>query len=78
MYIIDSHCDSIERLDESLVCKHNFSSKYPQLQFVAMFVCHDGEDGDAFEKYAVTGASANAYTSFDRTCYLFSCSERFY
>ena len=47
MYIIDSHCDSIERLDSPLVCKHNFSSKYPQLQFVAMFVCHDGEDGDA-------------------------------
>lgn len=39
-----------------------------------MFEC---EDGDAFAKYAKTGASANAYTSFDRTCYLFSCSENF-
>lgn len=38
----------------------------------------EGEDGDAFEKYAVTGAQANAYTSFDRTCYLFGCSDRFY
>ncbi|MBO5745492.1 MAG: insulinase family protein [Clostridia bacterium] len=48
---------------------------------IAHFLEHklfEGEDGDAFEKYAVTGASANAYTSFDRTCYLFSCSERFY
>ncbi len=48
---------------------------------IAHFLEHklfEGEDGDAFEKYAVTGASANAYTSFDRTCYLFSCSEKFY
>ncbi len=48
---------------------------------IAHFLEHklfEGKDGDAFEKYAVTGASANAYTSFDRTCYLFSCSERFY
>ena len=39
-----------------------------------MFEC---EDGDAFAKYAKTGASANAYTSFDRTAYLFSCSDNF-
>ena len=48
---------------------------------IAHFLEHklfEGEDGDAFEKYAVTGASANAYTSFDRTCYLFSCSNKFY
>lgn len=48
---------------------------------IAHFLEHklfEGEDGDAFEKYAKTGASANAYTSFDRTCYLFGCSDRFY
>ncbi len=39
-----------------------------------LFEC---EDGDAFSKYAETGASANAYTSFDRTCYLFECSSEF-
>lgn len=39
-----------------------------------LFEC---EDGDAFVKYAKTGASANAYTSFDKTCYLFSCSDNF-
>lgn len=37
----------------------------------------ESEDGDAFAKYAKTGASANAYTSFDKTCYLFSCTEKF-
>lgn len=37
----------------------------------------ESEDGDAFSKYAKTGASANAYTSFDMTCYLFSCTENF-
>lgn len=48
---------------------------------IAHFLEHklfEGEDGDAFEKYAVTGASANAYTSFDRTCYLFSCADKFF
>lgn len=48
---------------------------------IAHFLEHklfESEDGDAFSRYAVTGASANAYTSFDRTCYLFSCSDRFY
>lgn len=37
----------------------------------------ESEDGDAFDFYAKTGASANAYTSFDKTCYLFSCTENF-
>jgi len=37
----------------------------------------ESEDLDAFERYAKTGASANAYTSFDKTCYLFSCSGNF-
>jgi predicted Zn-dependent peptidase len=38
----------------------------------------ENEDCDAFERYAKTGASANAYTSFDRTCYLFSASSHVY
>ena len=37
----------------------------------------ESEDGDAFSKYAETGANANAYTSFDKTCYLFNCTEQF-
>lgn len=48
---------------------------------IAHFLEHklfESEDGDAFSKYAVTGAYANAFTSFDRTCYLFSCTNRFY
>ena len=47
---------------------------------IAHFLEHklfESEDGDAFVKYAKTGASANAFTTFDRTCYLFSCSECF-
>lgn len=47
---------------------------------IAHFLEHklfENEDGDAFAKYAKTGASANAYTSFDKTCYLFACSENF-
>ncbi len=37
----------------------------------------ESEEGDAFSEYAKTGAIANAYTSFDFTGYLFSCSENF-
>lgn len=37
----------------------------------------ESEDGDAFSKYAKTGASANAFTSFNTTCYLFSCTQQF-
>ncbi len=37
----------------------------------------ESEDGDAFTKYAKTGASANAFTSFTQTCYLFSCTSQF-
>lgn len=47
---------------------------------IAHFLEHklfESEDGDAFARYAKTGASANAYTSFDKTCYLFSCTENF-
>ena len=47
---------------------------------IAHFLEHklfESEDGDAFTKYAKTGAAANAFTSFDRTCYLFSCSDKF-
>lgn len=48
---------------------------------IAHFLEHklfESEEGDAFSRFAETGASANAFTSFDRTCYLFSCSDRFY
>lgn len=44
---------------------------------VAHFLEHkmfEDEDGDAFAKFAKTGANANAFTSFDRTCYLFTAT----
>ncbi|MEM1484072.1 pitrilysin family protein [Oscillospiraceae bacterium PP1C4] len=47
---------------------------------IAHFLEHkmfENEDGDAFAKYAKTGASANAYTSFDKTAYLFACTDQF-
>ena len=48
---------------------------------IAHFLEHklfESEDGDAFTKYAQTGAYANAFTSFDKTCYIFSCADKFY
>lgn len=49
---------------------------------VAHFLEHklfEEEDGtDAFNRFAETGASANAFTSFNITAYLFTCTDRFY
>lgn len=47
---------------------------------IAHFLEHklfESEDGSAFELFAKTGADSNAYTSFDKTCYLFSCTSNF-
>ena len=48
---------------------------------IAHFLEHklfENEDGsDAFEQFAAIGADANAYTTYDKTAYLFSCTEHF-
>ncbi len=47
---------------------------------IAHFLEHklfENEDCDVFELYAKTGASGNAFTSFDKTAYLFSCSKNY-
>ncbi len=41
-----------------------------------MFEEEDG--GNAFDRFAETGASSNAFTSFDMTAYLFTCTDKFY
>lgn len=57
------------------------SSDYIEVpEGIAHFLEHklfESEELDAFARYAKTGASANAYTSFDKTCYLFSCTDNF-
>ncbi len=47
---------------------------------IAHFLEHklfESEELDAFERFNKTGANANAFTSFDRTCYIFQCSSNF-
>lgn len=48
---------------------------------IAHFLEHklfENEDGsDAFGRFSALGADANAYTSYQRTAYLFSCTEHF-
>ncbi len=47
---------------------------------IAHFLEHklfENEDCDAFAQYARTGANANAFTTFDKTVYLFGCSQNF-
>jgi len=49
---------------------------------IAHFLEHklfEQEDGsNAFDQFSVTGANANAFTAFDETAYLFSCTDDFY
>ena len=47
---------------------------------IAHFLEHklfENEDCDVFELYAKTGANGNAFTSFDKTAYIFSCSKNY-
>ncbi len=47
---------------------------------IAHFLEHklfENEDCGVFELFAATGAQCNAYTSFDKTCYLFSCTKNY-
>lgn len=47
---------------------------------IAHFLEHklfESEEGDTFSRFSETGAYCNAYTSFDRTVYIFSCTSRF-
>ena len=47
---------------------------------IAHFLEHklfENEDSQVFELYAETGASGNALTSFDKTCYTFSCTQNY-
>ncbi|WP_342525802.1 pitrilysin family protein [Chryseomicrobium sp. FSL W7-1435] len=46
---------------------------------IAHFLEHkmfEKEDGDVFQKFSEAGASANAFTSFTRTAYLFSATDK--
>jgi predicted Zn-dependent peptidase len=48
---------------------------------IAHFLEHkmfEKEDGDVFQKFSGFGASANAFTSFTRTAYLFSSTNHLY
>lgn len=48
---------------------------------IAHFLEHkmfDKKEGDVFQKFGVLGASANAFTSFTRTSYLFSTTNNLY
>lgn len=65
-------------VDTTFCLKGEKPTKVPE--GIAHFLEHklfESEELDAFERYAKTGANANAFTSFDKTCYLFSCSDNF-
>ena len=48
---------------------------------IAHFLEHkmfEKEEGDVFQKFSLLGGSANAFTSFTRTAYLFSATDKVY
>lgn len=59
---------------------HNDSGEFETIpEGTAHFLEHklfESEDLNAFERFAKTGASANAYTSFEKTAYLFKGSDK--
>lgn len=38
----------------------------------------ESAEGDAFSRFAEIGANANAYTGYESTCYVFSCTDMLY
>lgn len=59
---------------------HNDSGEFETIpEGTAHFLEHklfESEDLNAFKRFAKTGASANAYTSFEKTAYLFKGSDK--
>ncbi|WP_432664756.1 pitrilysin family protein [Wukongibacter baidiensis] len=48
---------------------------------IAHFLEHklfESEEGGVFGRFSKLGSSVNAYTNFNSTCYLFSCTDKFY
>lgn len=65
---------------DNMICKKGEESFEKLPEGIAHYLEHklfESEDGDAFQRYAATGASANAFTAFDCTAYLFSCTDNF-
>ncbi|CEN26597.1 EF-P 5-aminopentanol modification-associated protein YfmH [Paraclostridium sordellii] len=60
----------------------NQTKKFKVNEGIAHFLEHkmfeQPDGGNAFDKFSKLGASANAYTNFTMTAYLFSCTENFY
>ncbi len=78
-FVVDGHCDSIANLSDggALVNKYNFSAKYPQLQFVALFCGGPGQTPDDahalalcyLDLFAAEAAKESAvFTKVTRSC----------
>lgn len=60
---------------------HGRTSEVTVPDGIAHFLEHkmfEKEEGDVFQKFSVLGGSANAFTSFTRTAYLFSATDKVY
>lgn len=56
IFVVDSHCDSIQKVDKrksGIVNPYNYSRRFPQLQFVALFCCWPGENPEESYKRAM-------------------------
>jgi len=71
-----THYGSID--NEFIVPGENSPTRVPD--GIAHFLEHklfEQKDGSVMDKFAALGSNPNAYTSFNQTVYLFSCTDRF-
>lgn len=71
-----AHYGSID--NEFIIPGDDKTTKVPD--GIAHFLEHklfEQEDGSVMNKFSALGSSPNAYTSFNQTVYLFSCTDRF-
>jgi predicted Zn-dependent peptidase len=76
--IFSTHFGSID--NSFFVTENGREEKITVPDGVAHFLEHklfDEEEGNIFDRFAAYGASANAFTSFTHTTYLFSCTDFF-
>src|SRR5690625_3147865 len=63
-------------IDNNIVNIKSKKGKFPDgIAHILEHKMFEEEDGDVFQRFSQFGAAANAFTSFDRTAYLFSCTD---
>lgn len=74
--IFGTHYGSID--NKFIIPGQNEATEVPE--GIAHFLEHklfESEEGGVFNRFSKLGSNVNAYTNFNSTCYLFSCTDKF-